>query len=431
MRTTRLNGLLALCLVLLTTGLFAQRIPAGDVDFADQLGNDVAISGNYAIAGAYYDDNQRRNANQRAGAAYIYENVGGNWNQMIKITATERRKSAWFGHSVDISGNWAIVGAPNEKEDANDGGRPITKAGAAYMYRLVGNQWVFFQKIVSPDRSNSDNFGWDVAVNGRYVLVSATGEDEDANGVHMNNAGAVYVFRLVGNAWTMVSKLVAPDRTPNQTFGRSIEVDVNGRIIVGTDREKRDIAGLSPFTNCGAAYIYEETSANSNNWTVGQKLVHQPVTERGTERYFGYSVAIDGDIAVVGAYLQPTGGVKKGAVYIYVRIGGFWQAMRNGRITMNDAVNADKFGYSVDLSGSNLVVGCPWYDRGGRNGGAAFVYNINPPLDRVTLTNTFLAANGSESMGWSVGMDGGQVIAGAYSATVNNIRSAGVVYFFR
>ncbi|HOE39357.1 MAG TPA: FG-GAP repeat protein, partial [Bacteroidales bacterium] len=89
------------------------------------------------------------------------------WTERLKITANVRANDAYFGASVAISGNFAIIGANQEKKDAdNSEENSLTNAGAAYIFKNENGEWIFYQKIVASDRSAGDYFGHSVAIDG-------------------------------------------------------------------------------------------------------------------------------------------------------------------------------------------------------------------------------------------------------------------------
>src|SRR5204862_292914 len=116
-----------------------------------------------------------------AGSAYIFIKSGSTWLQQQKIVASDRAFADYFGARVAISGDFAIVGAPYEDQDAG-GANTATDAGSAYLFHRNGNVWTQQQKIVASDRAAGDTFGCSVALNGDYAIVGASQESEDALG---------------------------------------------------------------------------------------------------------------------------------------------------------------------------------------------------------------------------------------------------------
>src|SRR5690349_11846955 len=103
-----------------------------------------------------------------------------------------RVEGVMFGYEMDISGNYAIIGTHYESGDLN-GNNAMNRAGAAYIYKQSGGVWVPQQKLVAPDRAAEDFFGWSVAISGDYAIVGAQQEDEDASGTNtLNYAGSAY-----------------------------------------------------------------------------------------------------------------------------------------------------------------------------------------------------------------------------------------------
>lgn len=149
------------------------------------------------IVGAYAEDEDAsgNNSFNGAGSAYIFKNNAGNWVQLNKIVASDRSFVDRFGEAVDISGDYAIVGAYFESQDAS-GGNTLTTSGSAYIFKNTAGSWKQVNKLVASDRSAEDRFGEAVAISGNYAMVGAWNEDEDANGsVTMNDAGSVYIYK--------------------------------------------------------------------------------------------------------------------------------------------------------------------------------------------------------------------------------------------
>ncbi|MEA2076929.1 MAG: FG-GAP repeat protein, partial [Candidatus Marinimicrobia bacterium] len=164
------------------------------------------------------------------------------WDQIIKAVASDRAANDHFGYSVAISGNYAIIGAYFEDQDSS-GTDSLSKAGSAYIFAKSGDTWIQEQKLVASDRAADDEFGMSVAVSGNYAIVGAYQQDEDASGANtLINAGAAYIFYNDGTTWVQQQKVVASDRSVYRYFGNSVAISGN-YAIVGAYREDGDANG--------------------------------------------------------------------------------------------------------------------------------------------------------------------------------------------
>ncbi len=122
------------------------------------------------------------------------------WDQISKIVASDRAIDDYFSKSVAISGNSAIVGAYREDHDVS-GGSVLHDAGAAYIFHFDGSAWVQVQKLVASDRAIEDYFGYCVDISGDYAIVGAYMEDHDESGnEEVYQAGSVYIFYNNGSS---------------------------------------------------------------------------------------------------------------------------------------------------------------------------------------------------------------------------------------
>jgi len=109
-----------------------RKLLADDAQAGDLFGCSVAISGDYAIVGAYREDGGAGDPLSFAGAAYIFHRTGDNtWDSGVKLVASDAQAYDWFGVSVAISGDYAIVGAYGDEDGAGD---QRTGPGAAYIF---------------------------------------------------------------------------------------------------------------------------------------------------------------------------------------------------------------------------------------------------------------------------------------------------------
>ena len=266
-----------------------------------QFGYSISIDGDFAIVGALYEDGV---GGLDRGAAYVYgRNQGGsdNWGQVVRLTSSDAADSDYFGFSVSIDGDFAIVGAHYEDGLGSD-------RGAAYVYgRNQGgsDNWGQVVKLTASDTSDSDRLGMSVDISGDYAVVGTTYKDDGGS-----NRGAAYIYgRDEGGAdnWGEVVILTASDGEDSDYFGCSASID-GDYVLVGALYE--DGGGV----NYGAAYIYGRNSGGQDNWGEMMKLTASDA-ENGDQ--FGLSVSIDGDYALVGATFEDQGGSNSGAIYIF------------------------------------------------------------------------------------------------------------------
>ncbi|WP_132577781.1 FG-GAP repeat protein, partial [Pseudofulvimonas gallinarii] len=261
------------------------KLVAADAEAYDGFGYSVALEGDTALVGARFE----ATGGTEAGAAYVFVRGSGNWSQQAKLVAVDAEAYDWFGWSVALDGDTALVGAPYE----GDGG---SAAGAAYVYVRSGGSWSQQAKLVAGDAQAGDQFGLSVALDGDTALVGAYGESAFA--------GAAYVYVHSGGIWSQQAKLVAGDAQAGDWFGWSVALD-GDTVLVGAPYE--DDGG----TEAGAAYVYVRGGVN---WIQQAKLV---AGDPQAYDVFGLSVALDGDTVLVGAYGEDDGGADTGAAYVF------------------------------------------------------------------------------------------------------------------
>ena len=143
-------------------------------------------------------------------------------NETQILSALDADDNEESGMAVAISGDFAVVGAWKEDHNAI-GNDSLVNAGAVYIFeRDTLGSWVEVQKIVASDRSVRDRFGKSVAIDGNYLVVGAHLKDiVSAN----PNAGAAYVFeRDTIGVWNEVDILLASDRAEFDEFGTTVSI---------------------------------------------------------------------------------------------------------------------------------------------------------------------------------------------------------------
>jgi hypothetical protein len=230
-------------------------------------------------------------------------------------------------------------------------------------------------------------------------------------------AGAVYLFEESGGTWSFSQKLTASDAATGDRFGASLAMS-GDRLIVGA------YLADAPSAESGAAYIFERDIGGV--WNETAKLA---AADGAADDRFGWAVDIEGDRAIVGAYVDDNaGGADAGAAYVFDLIATTWT--QTAKILNAEALPGDTFGRAVALSGGFAVVSALGRDEGGHDGGAAYIFEDvgGTWTQRSKLTADPPTAEGL--FGWNVCIEGTTAVVGAVGdATLG--ANAGRVHVFR
>ncbi|MEP1445735.1 MAG: FG-GAP repeat protein [Paraglaciecola sp.] len=213
---------------------FQGKLTALDGASGDLFGISVAIYDKTILVGADLNDEKA----EKAGAVYVYEFDGKQWDHQAKLMAEDGANTDIFGVRVALFGDTALISA--RRDDIESVG---TDAGSAYIFERTKGKWTQTQKLIAPDGKADDRFGRGVALNQDTALISAM--HHDSNGV---NAGALYVFKRQLKKWRFTSKVVANDSAPEDRFGWNVALADNTAIIASPHRDDNGNAS-------GAAYI--------------------------------------------------------------------------------------------------------------------------------------------------------------------------------
>ena len=382
------------------------------------------------ISGAWWKD-QDVNGNfiSSAGGAFIFKlNQDGKWEEMQMLQSTAPEALGYFGFSVAIEDEMAVIGAYNE--DSPDG--QFGNTGSVYIYKLNGNGvWDEVQKLVDPEPDNADYFGYNISLSYPYLLVGAYREQQDASGNNtLLDAGAAYIFKHENSEWKLLQKLVAADRAKDDEFGRYL--DIQGQTaVIGANLKDNDL-----ISQQGAAYIFE-LEEESGLWVQKQKLL---AADGSFFDDFGWSVAVDGNYIMVAASsesTQPDGNISgnTGTVYFYERNPlGVWEFKQ--KLYAPDFHGGDFFGRSIDIDNDLAIIGAETEsdDENGENfvGGAGSAYIFRKTgadwLFEKKIVGTNRMAN--DLFGASVAVHQPNVAIGAWLADGDaGIRSGCSLYF--
>lgn len=243
------------------------------------FGISVSTTDNFAIVGATSDNEN----GESAGAAYIFERNGKSWVLAAKLVASDGADHDYFGVSVSITNNYAIVGSLY-------GGDSNGSAGAAYIFERDGDTWTETAKLTSQSQSHRDGFGHSVSATKNYVVVGAYADNENGEA-----AGAAYIFKHIKhkrNGWIQVAKLKASDGFDRDQFGWSVSA-ANNYVIIGTPQGDEDYKGP------GAAYLFKlkRKKHHKDAWIQVAKLTPSDGTNYD---FFGKSVSASDDYFIIG-----------------------------------------------------------------------------------------------------------------------------------
>ncbi|HQR36700.1 MAG TPA: putative Ig domain-containing protein, partial [Blastocatellia bacterium] len=370
------------------SGFWSQQVKltASDGAAGDNFGRSVSISGNTAVIGAWRDN---LGNNQFQGSVYVFTYNNPAWTQQAKLLDNNGGAFDQFGQSVSISGNTLVVGAHQHNPNG------VSDQGAAYVYYRSGNTWTLQQKLIAADGAAGDNFGQAVAINGNTIAVTASGDD--VNGV--SDQGSMYVFTRSGAIWTQQQKLVAADGQASDRLGTSVAMS-SDTIVVGAASDNTGANG-----DQGAAYVFARSGAT---WSQQQKLT---ANDGAANDYFGISVALYGQIVVIGAE-GDDGGANgdQGAAYVFARVGASWT--QQNKLTAADGAQGDNFGHSVAIEGDAILTGA--YLSGGTDRGAAYFYSICGDIGQLQQILANVGISGYDNFGGSIAVSGNTAVIGAH-----------------
>lgn len=206
------------------------------------------------------------------------------------------RAGARAGVSVDVDGHVIAVGAYRDDERGK-------ATGAVHLYRWTGTEVVSHTKLTASDAGAEDRFGYPVVVKDAMVLVGAGLGDGKTS-----DSGALYTFGQGLSGWTQQSKLTAADGEKGDDFGWSAAVSGSTAVVGAHLHNARG-------RHSGTAYVF---TRRGTEWAALARLIGN---DTGRTDRFGWSVDVEGDLVVVGAFLDDDGGPQSGSVYVFERIG--------------------------------------------------------------------------------------------------------------
>jgi hypothetical protein len=293
-----------------------QRLVANDQNGVNLLGASLALQGDTLAVGAPGESSKGANS----GAVYIFERSGSMWTQMHKIYSSMPGDGAVFGGAVAIGGDRLVVGAPDES-------RPESHTGSAEVFVKRDGKWTSQQRLQPPGLGQTANFGFAISISGNRIAIGAPRTHQILS-MMSTPPGEVYIYDAEGDGWTQTAKLTATIPTATDEFGvvlalsgMSLAVgaseDVSGAAGIGADPKRKDSVGS------GAVYLF---ALDASGWV--QSAYIKP-TNPMPQAWFGFSVAMDRGVLVVGSHQESGSGkgvnpggmsggaADSGAVYVF------------------------------------------------------------------------------------------------------------------
>ena len=371
---------------------FSKKILAPDGAREDSFGESVAIDGNYALIGSQEDDDNGNNT----GSAYLFNISSGDLLQ--KFTAPDGAPNGLFGESVAINGNYALIGSWSNnggyraflfdvingnliqqltvgyvnrykfgESIALDGNHALIGSGngSSYLFDITNGN--LLRTIIDPNSANvprfGSRFGSSVALDGNYALIGSK-SDED-NGY---SSGAAYLFDITNG--DLVQKIIAPDGAIGDAFGYSVALDGDHALISSHLDDEN-------WINSGSAYLFDISSGD-----LVQKFIAPDASRNGI---FGFSVALNGNHALIGTHGDGENGASSGAAYLFdITSGDLIQ-----KIIAPDGVSYDYLGSSVALDMNSVLIGSYGDDDNGESSGSAYLFTLEKAPEDPKVNEPF------------------------------------------
>ena len=384
------------------------------------FGAKTAMSGNYAIIGSPLYANSTLTS---MGEAYIFSKTGSGWQQQARLVAQDSASNDYFGGSVAIAGDFAVVGAPGK----NNGGG--SAQGKIYIFRRNGTNWVQDTSFVRPTVQPGDNFGWAVGitVTSSGIPIIAVGIPNGDGSSQDRGEAYIYTRNQSTGFWSFSHNIVAPDLFAFDQFGSTIAMDGDYLLIGAPYQDYTPLAR----PNAGSAYIYV---FGGSVYTLQQKITGTTLSAN-----LGFSLAISGDKIVVGAPFASLSTSTSASVVLYQREGTNWSSLGNIRVQDYDGGNAEiLFGISLSLNGNNLLIGAAGgttYSNGvstySNVSGSVYSYKILPGSNTFVRTQVYKAESPSprDLFGVSVAQSSSSFIIGTPGILYGNTIQSGAVLF--
>ncbi len=356
------------------------------------FGSSVHLAGDLLAIGAVGADNN----GVATGAVHIYRWDGFVWLPEQTLYPENANDHDRFGATLAFNGQDLLIAATDSNWTGND-------SGVVYYYRENAGQWTFVQNLYGSLVGNDDHFGTDLAMAGNQAII----------GVKNNNSpGRAYLFELNNGLWGETQILSQSHNDFSSTYGEQVEMNSTHLLIADPrdDAHGKDAGAVFPHLPDNGSWIQSGSMEMENGANFD---------------YFGWSISLSGDRALVGAYGDDDNGEESGAAYILDWDGQTW--VKTHKLKASDGAAGDQFGHAVALSGDTAVIGAH-----GKDGildediGQAYVFQYTQGQWMEVQTLRKVPSNADQEFGRYVAIDGDHIL-------VNSIGNPGydVDFYYR
>ncbi len=315
----------------------------------EKFGASIDIDGNYAVVGSQYNDQQ--------GKVYVFYYDGATWSEIAELTPSDPIADHNFGNYVDIQGDIIAVGARGDLGGSFDND---IRVGAVYVYEKPVSGWTDMTETakLEPSDGEENDYMSVVAITGNVIAAGAYGDNE----------GSVYLFEKPGASWTDMNetaKLTASDGgTSGFYFGSTVKTYSN-TIVVGAPESNDNGSGS------GAVYVFEKPGSGWTTMTETAKLLP---SDGEVDAKFGQRIAIYEDTVVVGAFKDNTSNNPGGLAYIFKKTASGWaNATEDAKLTVPTGAFGDNIASGIAMNNKTIFLGASGVNNGR---GALYLYRM-------------------------------------------------------
>lgn len=322
-------------------------LSASEGKLLDRFGAAAAIDGDTILIGASFAEvpEPPKLDYLRPGRAYVFKKLAGVWTEQARIEHPEPKHHEFFGASLDLDGDTAVIGA------WWNGDTMLSGAGCAYVFTRSGDTWTLETKLVSAVRQPNGQFGESIALDGDHLVIGAVGTEK------------AEVFRRGGGVWQRQPSFTAAQAPSFKSYGSEVALDGNTALVSGV---------YATADGAAASKVVEVFAFAAGAWT--RQAVLEP-NDPNLDANFGNALAIQGDTAVISANTAD----YKGAVYIFKRQGAIW--IQHSKLITPDAVGLQHFGDRVAIDGDTVIASAS------ERTGSAYVFLIGASQADLAVTD--------------------------------------------